>query len=221
MGRLFRKKFSVLKKLPDEIYPIYTDVYDFWVQSLKFVEEYIEIFYNKDDKDDSELLADGELSRFYDEIRENLGIDKKYRLKKFNIINILTHFICNATIWNHHTSSSVSFEYSIDPDFTGLKIVGNNAKQTNISGYVEYCLLALSKGWQFSNMQLPANDSRIIVLNGTKTSEENITKAIKIFDTYFGKALDFLKKNIEDRNQIRIAPYNGCNPQYLQSSFSL
>ena len=220
--RLFRKKVVVMKKLPDEIYPIYTDVWDFWVATLKFVEEYINVYYGEDDKDDTKLLEDEEVGKFYAALLKNLKINEKYRLKKFNIINILTHFICNATIWNHHTNSAVSFEYSVDPDFTGLKIGGNNARQTNVIQYVEYCLLVLSKGWQFSNIVQPQPiPPKIDRWYRVLLQDEKLPKTRDIFKVYFVDNLNTLTKNIEDRNDTRLAPYNGVNPRYLQSSISL
>ena len=44
--RLFRKKVGVMKKLPDEVYPIYTDVWAFWVQTLKVRTDCLRRHYN-------------------------------------------------------------------------------------------------------------------------------------------------------------------------------
>ena len=56
--RLFRKKVQVMKKLPDEIYPVFADLWAFWIQALDLVEHYQELYYNKDEKDDSLLESD-------------------------------------------------------------------------------------------------------------------------------------------------------------------
>ena len=151
--RLLKKQISKMKDLPQEVYPIWKNVSNFWNYTLQFVEKYIGQYYG-DDKSDTLLFEDYELKRFYDALLINCNINKKFRLKKFNIINILTHFICNATIWHSHLTSAVSFDYKIDPKFNGLKI---NHKKTNdhhggcstnsISNYAQYCLVVLSKGW--------------------------------------------------------------------------
>lgn len=219
--RLFRKKVGVMKKLPDEVYPIYTDVWDFWVQTLKFVEYFIEVFYNKNDADDSLLEKDGELFAFYEGVLANLGVAKnKYRYKKFNVINLLTHFMSGASIWDTHLNGACSFEYSIDPDFTGLKIVGNNAKQNNIPQYIEYCALALSKGWQMPNFMLKGWEN---VLRGGNANINNqqLKETTKLFQDYFGGTLKSMSESIADRNKSRLAPYNGVNPYYVNISMRL
>ena len=81
--RLFRKKLAVMKRLPDEIYPLYTDSFAFWSQTLDFVQGYIEVYYNDQANDDSLLCRDKELVSFYQGILHILGINSKYRLKKF------------------------------------------------------------------------------------------------------------------------------------------
>jgi len=216
--RLMRKKVHVLSKLSQEIYPIYTDVWDFWTQTLDFVTKFVKLYYGQNDKDDSQLERDDELKTFYAALIESLSIDAKYRLKKFNIINVLTHFLCNATIWSHHLHSAVSFEYSMDADFTGLKIAvePQKAKQNNVPNYVEYCSVVLSKGFQFANIQLDGNAWQRVLQN--MPDEAN---ALRIFKTYFEDHLNTLKENINDRNNSRIAPFNACNPKYLQASIAL
>eukprot|EP01084_Bolivina_argentea_P233167 392782_1 len=211
--RLLKVKLMVLKKLPDEIFPIYADFLYFWIQTLNFVEEYISLYYNDDDADDSVFENDTELVAFYDQLSKHLGIPTKYRLKKFNIINILTHFICNSTIWDHHLNTSISFELSMDIDFTGLKIIGNNAADNNINNYVEYCLIVLSKQRNFDAVKFMDTKWNLVL-----RLDDNNSKASDIFNKYFEDSLKLVQDRIEQRNKKRIVPYNGCNPKYIYSN---
>ena len=175
------------------------------------------MYYNDNDTDNSLLIADGELSAFYEAVMQNLGVEKgKYRYKKFNVINLLTHFISGASIWDTHLNGAVSFEYSIDPDFTGLKIVGNAAKQNNIPNYVEYCLVALSKGWQAANFREKGWEQVLLT-----DDKQRLAQTRKIFGEYFSGALDAMTKIIEDQNKSRLAPYNGINPHFVNISMRL
>ena len=117
-----QKKVSSMKKCAEDIYPFYTQLMDFWVVTLKFVQDYIYGYYNDTPTDNSLIMEDEELNSFYIAILKHCGIDKKYSLKKVNIISMLAHFIVNATLWNNHLSTSISFEYLIDPTMNGLKI---------------------------------------------------------------------------------------------------
>merc|ERR1712013_224359 len=163
--RLFRKRMKVMKKLPDQVFPLCNDSWAFWLDSLKFSELYVQKYYNNDDSDDSQLQGDKELEVFYKRVMEDLGegLSDLYTFKKFNLINVLTHFICNATIWNHHVSMAVSFEYSVDIDYVGLKVMPHNAKRTNIENYVEYCAVVLSRGWEGATLTKKERDGRATV----------------------------------------------------------
>ena len=224
--RLFRKKVQVMKKLPDEVYPLYSDLFFYWVQALDILTGWVSNYYNENDNDDEKLIQDKDAAAFYAAILENLKIDQKYRLKKFNFINVITHFICNATIWNHQCSSAVSFIYSVDPDFTGLKIVGNNAKQNNVIQYAEYCLVALSKGYMIPNikpsMLTQPNDNTI------KTGWDRVLppdgqepKTSAIFKKFFIDSLNAVSQRVKTKNQNRIAPYFIVEPAFLQASIHL
>eukprot|EP01084_Bolivina_argentea_P076248 138168_1 len=92
--RLLRKKVQLFNKLPNEVYPLYMNLYNFWSRTLDFVSKYVNQYYNDDEKDDSKLFEDNEIISFYEELLKIVNLDNKYKLKKFNIINILTHFIC-------------------------------------------------------------------------------------------------------------------------------
>jgi len=253
--RLFRKKMAVMKKLPDQVLPLYNDSWDFWLDTLKFSELYVQRFYNADDRDDSKLKADKALEAFFTQIMHDvLPKDSKdtFTFKKFNLINILTHFICNATIWNHHMSMAVSFEYSVDIDYVGLKVLGNNAQRTNVENYAEYCAVVLSRGWEGATMMKQMNVSEVRGLKEMRTvwrlvlleeQQENDPEpeqkeeeargdreerwgTRELFDNYFGIMLADHQKKIQAANDGenglgRIAPYNGCNPKYLQSSVSM
>lgn len=225
--RLFRKKVQVMKKLPDEVYPLYSDLFFYWVQALDLLTGWVNTYYNNDDSNDDELIADNDAAKFYDAILKNLKIDPKYRLKKFNFINVITHFICNATIWNHQCSSAVSFVYSVDPDFTGLKIIGNNAKQNNVIQYAEYCLVALSKGYMIPNLR----PSMLTVPRDPTTTKSgwdrvlpqdgNETKTAGVFQKFFINGLNAVSQRIKDKNNNRIAPYFIVEPNFLQASIHL
>jgi len=217
--RLIRKKIGVLKRLADKVHPAHTDMMEFFNKTLHFVGSYVHIFYGDDDDDDSTLCADGELVRFYDLLLKNLGLDsKRFRLKKFNLCNLLAHFMCNATVWDRHCDGAVSFEYSAGADFTGLKIVANNQEaMANVQHYIEYCLVVLNKGYRLSNMQSRWQS----VLDGLSCRVEQQSDAIQCFADYFEDDATTMATYIEIRNKERFASYNACNPKFLQSSICL
>lgn len=223
--RLFRKKVKVMSKLPDEIYPIYGDLWKFWIEALGLMTEYTNKYYGDDEAKDDLLLKDTEAAAFYAAILKNLKINEKYRLKKFNFINVITHFIANATIWNHQVSSAVSFEYSVDPDFTGLKIIGNNAKQNNVIQYAEYCLVSLSKGYNLPNLR-PSTLKQDI--DATKpgwqivlADDEKLPNTKAVVSKFFRKDLEGVANYVKSQNSKRIAPYFIVDPNYLQASIKL
>eukprot|EP00484_Ammonia_sp_Unknown_P021957 CAMPEP_0197034918 /NCGR_PEP_ID=MMETSP1384-20130603/12845_1 /TAXON_ID=29189 /ORGANISM="Ammonia sp." /LENGTH=645 /DNA_ID=CAMNT_0042464889 /DNA_START=49 /DNA_END=1986 /DNA_ORIENTATION=- len=230
---LFRKKGSVLKKLPDQVYPPGKDWYEFWYETLEFVDKYMLILYGpqpENPDEDSRLLEDKPAAAFYAALREKLSIIEKYRFKRFNLVNVLATLMCHATAWNHHCYTAVSFEYSVDPDFTGLKIVGNNAKQNNVLNYVEYCAVVLSKGYRFSNLILqdklqPNAQGKPtgweVVLDGVQMEAKEKASAVSLFQKYFVNVLRAVGSSIATRNKNRIAPYNAANPPYCPSSLAL
>jgi len=229
--RLFKKRISVNANLQDEIYPFFSDSNDFWSHTLQFVGDYMEPFYGMDD---SKIMADSDVQKFYAALQENLQISTQFRLKKFNVVNILTHFIYGATIWNSHLNTAVSFELSVDPDFTGLKILGNNAMQNNVQNYVEYCCVALSKGWHESDL-MKVDDfleddfsdddvgdvsvwAKVLVDQRYPQKAADLTKT---FNEYFTDKLRDVVKTIKARNLKRIVPSRALNPQFSQSSARL
>eukprot|EP01084_Bolivina_argentea_P019279 35866_1 len=202
--RLLSKQVSVMKKLPDTVYPVHSDIRNFWTLTLAFVEEYIDVLYNATPDNDVELQADGEAKAFYYALCDAVGIGRdRYRFKKFNIINILNDFICKASAWAHHLNMAVSFEYSMDLDFTGVKIIGNNAMQNNVSSYVEYCLLVLSTGWKQNNL-IGHDVDWSVVLN---QDDPKFGKMKEAFDKYFGTQLKNQSDALKSHNRDRLAPY--------------
>lgn len=245
--RLFRKKLNVMKALPDQVFPLQNDSWTFWLDTLKFVELYAQRYYGNDDRDQSKLEADKDLLAFFNALLEEVGVGP-YSFKKFNVINVLTHFICNATIWNHQLSMAVSFEYSVDNDYVALKIVGNGSQRTNIENYVEYCAVVLSRGWEGANLMLKESDRKTSVWRRVlipavddpqfnsdpppEDQKEEDAEAAElrwgteeIFKNYFEIMMPTLQEEIEkdnnDQERGRIAPYNGCNPRYVQSSICM
>eukprot|EP00484_Ammonia_sp_Unknown_P003353 CAMPEP_0197075156 /NCGR_PEP_ID=MMETSP1384-20130603/211469_1 /TAXON_ID=29189 /ORGANISM="Ammonia sp." /LENGTH=843 /DNA_ID=CAMNT_0042513999 /DNA_START=71 /DNA_END=2600 /DNA_ORIENTATION=+ len=230
--RLIKKRVSVFKMLPPEIYPMYTTMNAFWTYTLQSVEQYVSGYYGEDDSE--QLQNDDELVGFYEAILKNMHIPSKFRLKRFNIINILTHFVCNATMWNSHLSGSVSFEYSIDPGFTGLKI-NNGLDRNSIQNYVEYCLVALSKGWnsmKFDGSNNILSKVRVPIIADTDyvydtvwstvvLSDDKIFENRKILNSYFQDTIDEVIKANDELNKKTIAPYNAMNPRYFSSSIML
>lgn len=196
---------------------MYNDVMTIWTRTLKFVEDYVYQYYNED-KDDSSLLHDDkEMVEFYQSLQKYLSIETKFKLKKFNVVCVLTHFICNATIWDNYVNGAVSFEYSTDPNFTGLKI-NNNSKCNTIINYVEYCTVVLSKGWNstLTLMDISTKDK----FNNTLINDNKKNKCTNIYRKYFEEMYNVKIQN-DKNNTTRIAPFYPFNPQYIQSSIKL
>lgn len=248
-----QKRVQHLKQLPEEICPIYSNISNYWTYTLSFVEQYINGYYeeefNSNDEYDDEdqvdkLLADKELNAFYEKSKKYFNIASKFRYKKFNIINLLAHFICNATIWDNHLKSCVSFNYSIDPDFTGLKIIDvkGGSKRNTIQTFAEYCLCVLSQGWNMmkfdgSNNGTFENNEKLkqkmketsggtqfiydIPWSDVVLDDDKIFENKKIFNEYFKDNMEEIIKQCEKLNKTSIAPYNAMNPKYLSSSAML
>ena len=149
-----QKKIQWMKEMPEEVCPIYKNVSTFWGYTLSFVDKYFSGYYDDENPDEvDKLFADHELKHFYEKALKYFNIASKFRFKKFNIVNLLAHFICNATIWDSHLSASISFDYSINPGFVGLKIIKDikgGMNQNTIQTYAEYCLTVLCKGWNLT-----------------------------------------------------------------------
>eukprot|EP01083_Nonionella_stella_P007191 20770_1 len=220
--RIIKKKVQVMKTLPENIYPIYNDTYDFWVETLEFVEDYVDQYYGNDvEVANQRLLSDREMVDFYETLLNSCGIETtRYRLKKFNITNVLSHFICNASVWNHYLSGAVSFEYKMNSDFTGLKILNDSLVNANgVVEYVEYCTVVLSKGWSsLSGFDFRDENWDKVLLDDDKKMGNK-----RIFENYFEKAMLGIKERIVSRNtgDKGIVPFNGMNPQYIRYSVML
>jgi len=214
--RLFKKKVNVKRKLAEEIHSLYTDSWDLWVHSLHFVKKYLNSYYGlMDSEENKKLEGDKDLQNFYSALQQNLNIDTKFRIKSFNVVNLMAHFICTATVWNHHLHSAVSFVYSVDPDFTGLKILGNNATMNNVQNYAEYCCVVMSKGWNEPDLNKPDVWKRVI------KDDENRKANEKEFRDFFEDKMRQTAKANQSKNSKRIAPNSTLSPQFLQSSARL
>jgi len=216
--KLFKKKIKLTKQLVDQIHGLYTDGYDFWTNTFNFVTKFTQAYYGSNPQDSSKLESDQYIQDFYAELMANWKFPSKFRLKKYNLVHILTHWISLTTVWNNHLNGAVSFDYSVDPDFTGLKILGNNATQNNIQNYAEYCCVALSKGWQHSDLM--EKDVWLRVLeNMPKAHQKDLSS--KEFTAYFEGQMQTMAHKVRERNKKRAVPYNAMNPSNLQSSASL
>ena len=139
------------------------------------------------DQQQAKLCDDTQLVEFYDEFLRNTGLDIKYRLKAFNLVNVLAQFIIEVSFLNNHYSGSVSFEYLIDPTYTGLKIINNekcndcNTKQT----FMEYCLVSLSKGWNL--LSFDGRNISSTIHNAKKNDNEGYWKKVLLKDEHLEK----------------------------------
>eukprot|EP01084_Bolivina_argentea_P252971 424802_1 len=217
-----RKKCSAMKNCPDQIYPFYSDLYSFWVDTLDFVSNYVFNYYNAEEEDQSLLYADKEMVNFYSALIKNSGIDNKFKLKKYNITNMLTHFICNSTLWNSHLASAVSFQYLVEPNFTGLKINNGNSVGNNAGNYIEYCTVALSSGWNLMDFK-----GYNVKFNVNNSSKDTVWKNVLLNDGKLNKNKEYFDKyfNIGNKDnynkQSNIAQYTAANPNHFACSVML
>ena len=224
-----------MRKLPREIYPIYSNLWRFWLNALKFIKGYVGNYYGLSDNEDSPLYADKELVAFYDVLMKAMGVDKKFKLKKFNLINVLAHFVCTATIWHSHLNGAVSFDYSIDPKFNGLKVT-KGATGNSMGSYVEYCLVVLSKGWDLRGFNGATNVliqkklkeeyledtfwSRVLLDDDedSGTSWSRVTQNKKLFRQFFEGAAQYFDHDYADNE---VAPYKAMDPRYVATSIMM
>ena len=95
----------------ESIYPIYTDIYEFSVHTLEFVQNYIETYYGATWKEQDEAIhSDAQLVASYAEVTKNLEIGPKFKLETDNIVQILASIMTNGSLWDNHLGGSVSFE---------------------------------------------------------------------------------------------------------------
>ena len=219
-----------MKKVQPEMYPFFNDVKEFYEETLEFVEKYIEGYYGFQDKDDTaDLDKDQELGQFYVSLLRHSGVDTKFRLKKANLVNILTSFISNQTVWCNHLSGCVSFQYLIDPNYIGLKILNNDkCKGNTIESYVEYCILSLSKGWNLinfdgSNIALKSNGyyqrnpQEMKLWTNVLLNDNNYMKNRGLFMKYFDKQ----RQDKDKQKPQKRVPYIGCDPKYFGCSIMI
>merc|ERR1719334_1522991 len=100
--KLFKKKIKLTKQLVDQIHGLYTDGYDFWTNTFNFVTKFTQAYYGSNPQDSSKLESDQYIQDFYAELMANWKFPSKFRLKKYNLVHILTHWISLTTVWNNH-----------------------------------------------------------------------------------------------------------------------
>eukprot|EP01084_Bolivina_argentea_P108994 194818_1 len=140
--RICLKNVANRKQINEQIYPLGGDLVNYYQKTLSFVQQYFNVYYGDND---NSILLDRELVSFYNAWVKYCDINSKFTCRKHNVINVLTHCICNGSVWDSHLNGAVSFEYSIDSDFTGLQISWNNSMGNNMLQYVHYCIVVLSK----------------------------------------------------------------------------
>mmetsp|Transcript_27025 Transcript_27025/g.44346 ORF Transcript_27025/g.44346 Transcript_27025/m.44346 type:complete len:667 (+) Transcript_27025:2212-4212(+) len=233
--KLMKLKVACMKHIPEEIYPLHDAISSFWTFTLEMVEKYVGSYY--EDKK-SALAADDELVAFYTALCRVCHVNlQKFGLSKFNLISMLTHFLLNASMWNSHLSSAVSFVYSVNPAFNGLKI-HNAADRNSVQSWVEYCAVVLSVGHWRSMCFDGAHRTKGMLRTATDfdetdyiydtpwsavvLSDDHIYENKKILNDYFKDKLNEIIVHKNDQlHQKIIAPNRTLNPIFFSASIML
>lgn len=240
--KILKKRFKKCASIDENIYPAHSDFNSFWNVIQEFVTKYMSIYYGEqpyDESDDELLKTDQELNNFYFQIVKLLGIDRKYRFKRFNIIMLITHFICVVSIYNKHLNEAISFDgifkaklfypkesYSYQ-NYAGCAIrdIRKNTKlncaENDILSFTEFMLIILNNGNKEKNFDLEKIWASVLLKDN---DDEKIMKcreeARKLYKTC-QKNLVNLEYQIEQKNKKRKIPYNACCVSQLQSSACL
>lgn len=241
--KLFKKKVSYMRSLPDSVFPLSTDCNEFWLISLNLVSRSFPLIYGVFDEPSKEereraiadnneqnlpvdklLIADKDLHAFYEILIKKLNIEQRFRLKRFNVIHLLTHFICISSLWNKHLSSAVSFEYSTDVNFSGLKIRGNNSYENDVQSYVQLCSVVLSKGICYASLMKDGWKNIVYSKNiKWKISGNDVVnnnKLVQVYEAYLNE-LNAMQNHVNHNNRNRRIPLFSGHPKYLQCSIAM
>merc|ERR1712228_11525 len=179
---------------------------------------------------------DANLRQFYKELTGLLGIPiSKFRYKRFNVMTLITHFVCTVTAYNKHLNEALSFEGLFAANlfypktanalqqFAGCAIRKNNDKSLNLNcaendvlAFTEYILVILCNGLKERNFDLENEWVSAIYRDGSNAMK----KAINLFKRTHWNLLN-LEKQINEKNKRRKMPYIACCVSRLQSSACL
>jgi len=202
---LFKDKYFVkeMSDLPDEIYPIATDLKEYWDVTHKFVRNYTRIYY-----DDETLQKDHFIPRWWKRLNEALRTE--YSLNIENMENMLTHLIINGSAWHQYVGNAIQ-EYLRKPYHCGSKI-RPDAVQSDIQSYVQAVTIGILTGLPMPDI---LNDWKFVLLHDDKMKQTS-----KVFDEWQSD-LKQMSQRVQERNAKRRMPIKFIDPAHLDCSVGI
>jgi len=197
-----------------EIMPLYKDGFEFWDITLKYVDEYVNIFY----ADDKAVQSDEQLKNYWADFATQLpnGAYKLGELTKASLIKQLTHAIFFVT--GDHTFCGHVEEYVVDPIAVCERRKGQ-MYPTVQSGFTDACIVAMTS----PPMPHLVNDWAHIHEYPSLTGDKKV-KVLTAVDNWQA-ALRLQSDLIDARNQERKArgdqPFDKMNPRIMDCSVSV
>mmetsp|Transcript_27376 Transcript_27376/g.24205 ORF Transcript_27376/g.24205 Transcript_27376/m.24205 type:complete len:589 (-) Transcript_27376:56-1822(-) len=203
-----RFKTNGMTDVPDEHFPIQTDMNEYWEITHQFVANYLKIYY----KDDEALNVDKYIPDWYSKLCKGLKLDKDNdplcELTLDNVTDMICNKIFNGSAWHQYVGNTIQ-EYLKRPNWFGSKICDNLSTQSDIQSYIQAITVGLLTGLPMPNI---INNWKFILLEDDKYSQTR-----KVFDDWQNE-LKAMSLRVIKRNETRRMPILFCEPSTLDCS---
>eukprot|EP00484_Ammonia_sp_Unknown_P027092 CAMPEP_0197047194 /NCGR_PEP_ID=MMETSP1384-20130603/22725_1 /TAXON_ID=29189 /ORGANISM="Ammonia sp." /LENGTH=593 /DNA_ID=CAMNT_0042479075 /DNA_START=92 /DNA_END=1873 /DNA_ORIENTATION=+ len=207
---LLENKFTEMSDVPDDVFPIATDMREYWQITRKFVDEYLSVYF----RDDDELAHDKYVQSWYQQMLNALLVptESEYRHDtKQNLVLVLTHLICNSTAWHQYAGNAIQ-EYLRRPNWGGSKIRDGESTQADIQAYIQAITIGILTGLPMPDL---VNDWKFVLLE-----DEHQKETQRIFDEWQSE-LKEMSKRVNERNLHRRMPIVFVDPARLDCSVGI
>ena len=196
-----------MEDVPDEIFPIQNDMKEFWGITHKYVNAYIKLYYPTDDdlRNDEYIplwwkeLVGGSIKR--QDLCDNLDLT--------TVINVLTQFICNGSVWHQYAGNAQ--EYLKYPHYIGSKIRAG-AVQADIQAYMQAITTGILTGVPMPDL---INDWTFVLLK-----DEHLQDATNIMSTFQSELLS-MSVRVNEKNEKRRMPFKFTDPKVIDVSLGI
>jgi len=207
-----RFKNNGMTDVPDDVYPIKTDMTQYWNITHDLVTNYVKIFYESD-----QALKDDEfIPNWYKAMLDGLHIkkDSKYReLTMDNMCNIICNGIFNGSAWHQYVGNTIQ-EYLKRPNWCGSKIRDNNSNKADIQAYIQAITIGLLTGLPMPDI---VNNWKFVLLKG---DDNHYRETSELFDKWQTELMA-MTKEVHERNEKRRMPIKFCDPSTLDCSVGI
>mmetsp|Transcript_67055 Transcript_67055/g.106621 ORF Transcript_67055/g.106621 Transcript_67055/m.106621 type:complete len:558 (+) Transcript_67055:26-1699(+) len=193
--------------VPDSVYPVQTDVNEFWVIVRKYVASYVAVYWKTDD----DLAQDAHLRGWWNALVSTV-IKRKDLVEKFTVdtvVDVIAHFICNGSIWHQYVGNAQ--EYLKYPDIVGSKI-RKGQTYNEMQNYVQAVTVGILTGVPMPDL---INDWTFVLLNDVHRQQN-----INIMSEFQSELLE-MSIRVNERNKNRRMPMKFTDPKVMDVSLGI